>query len=239
MRGMAPVTAMQLAGNALLLWLGYYWLGLGESRASALLWSLLVALFILGAASWLHGATLVYFSVAERRLARALRITLPRLALLVPAAIVLLAIYFLLARWAAYSPQPAFSIASYLTNTFRRPVKPSTVLSVFNVLLWLVRWMIVPVLALPALAAIVTRRWRRPSWLYWIETPVLVVCAMWLPWTLLRWTPHVGSFGMQMFSFAARLAIAYSLFVAGWLALEFLTSGGSPRETQSNTTASP
>ena len=48
--------AIHLAGNALLLWLGYYWLGLGESRAATLAWSAAIALVIVAGACWLHGA---------------------------------------------------------------------------------------------------------------------------------------------------------------------------------------
>lgn len=236
---MRSLVASHLLGNALLLWLGYYWLGLGEARASALLWSLVVALLILAAACGLDGATLAFFSVATRRLGWAFRITLPRLAFLVLVAVGALVIYGLLARWADYSSGPAFRVASFLTMTVRKPVKPVAVQTVFNVVLWLVRWMIVPALALPVFNAIVSRHWRRPAWLFWLETPVLLLCALWLPFTLLGWKPHMPSFAMEMFSFVARLLLAYLLFVAAWLALLFLTSGGSPRETQPKTVPSP
>ncbi len=45
-----------LAGNALLLALGYYWLGLGEARAADVLWSAIIALAIVAGACWLHGS---------------------------------------------------------------------------------------------------------------------------------------------------------------------------------------
>jgi hypothetical protein len=231
MRSFAPLAAVHLVGNALLLWLGYYWLGLGETRAAALAWSALVALLLLTLACWLHGATFAYF--ADTR-----RLPLRRLPLLVAAVIVLLAVYWALAEWSDYSSQPAFRVASYLTMTFRKPVKPATVLSVFKLALWLVRWMAVPVLSLPVICGIATRH-RSRKWWYWIATPLLLVCALWLPLKLMGWTPHAGSFAMQMFSFVVRLPIAYLLFVGAWLVLEFLTSGGSPRATQSSTVASP
>lgn len=239
MRSLAPVAAIQFVGNTLLLWLGYYWLGIGESRASTLAWSLIVALLLIAAACCLHGATLAWFSVAKRRLAVAFQLTLTRLGLLIAAAIVVLAVYLLLARWEGYSSLPAFRIASFLTKTFRKPVKPTSVLSVFNAALWLVRWMIVPMLILPRFAAVLTRHRRRRSWFYWIATPFLLLCALWLPLVLLGWKPHMPNFAMEMFSFLARLLVAYSLFVTAWMALEFLTSGGSPRETQPSTVASP
>ena len=42
-RPLRTLCLAHLLGNAVLLWLGYYWLGLGEESAGVLLWSLLVA----------------------------------------------------------------------------------------------------------------------------------------------------------------------------------------------------
>ena len=67
----------------------------------------------------------------------------------------------------------------------------------------------------------------------------MLVCALWIPLQLMGWAPHVGGFGMEMFSFVVRLIAAYLLFVGAWLALTFLTSGGNPRVTQSSTAVSP
>jgi len=244
MRRLVPIAAAHGVGNALLLWLGYYWLGLGETRAATLAWSALVALVLLCGSCWLYGATFAYFAPDRPRLRTALRTSVRRLAPLAAAAIAVLAVYLALAWLAAASGQPAFRIASYLTKLFRRPVKPSAVQGVFAVVLWLVRWMAAPVAALPVFAGIATRGRRAAGTrsrtrLYWIATPVLLVCALWLPLKLAGWTPHVGGFWMQMGSFAVRLAIAYLLFEGAWLTLAFLTSGGSPRDTQSSTAVSP
>jgi hypothetical protein len=54
---------------------------------------------------------------------------------------------------------------------------------------------------------------------YWLEVPVLLLGAAWLPFQLYRWTPRVGSFGMEMTSFVLRLGAAYLLFIAAWLLL--------------------
>jgi hypothetical protein len=48
---------LHLAGNAALLALGYYWLGLGEARAIDVFWSAAVALVIVAGACLLHGAS--------------------------------------------------------------------------------------------------------------------------------------------------------------------------------------
>jgi hypothetical protein len=156
----------------------------------------------------------------------------------VAAVIVLLAVYWVLSQWSDYSSKPAFKIASFLTMTFRKPVKPATVLNVFKAVLWLVRWMVVPVVALSIVSRIFARR-QSLKWWHWIATPVLLVCALWLPLKLMGWTPLTGAFAMQMFSFIVRLLVAYLLFVGAWLVLVFLISGGSPRATQPSTVASP
>ena len=66
MRSLVPLAAAHVVGNALLLWLGYYWLGLGESRASTLAWSALVALFLVTLECFLHGSTFAWFSLPKR-----------------------------------------------------------------------------------------------------------------------------------------------------------------------------
>lgn len=47
---------MHLVGNALLLALAYYWLGLGVARAVDVAWSAVLALLIVAGACWLHGS---------------------------------------------------------------------------------------------------------------------------------------------------------------------------------------
>jgi hypothetical protein len=229
---------VHLVGDALLLWLGYYWLGAGEGNWSRLVWSALVAMLLLSLACCLHGGTLAYFGKAAAPGRGALGM-LHRLGQFMAAVLILLAVYFLLARWADYSAQPAFKIASWLTLTFRKPVRPPTVLTIFNVALWLIRWVVVPVAALPVLSRIATGRWPARTILYWIEVPILLLCAVWLPLKLIGWVPTLEGFGLQMFSFVVRALIAYLLLVGAWLTLEFLTSGGKPRSTQPSTVALP
>lgn len=245
-RSKALVVA-HLAGNALLLWLGYYWLGVGESRALTLVWSAAVALAIVCGACWLHGTSFAYFAQEKPQLrmagASVMRRTVPLLAAVLLAA----AIYWLLWRWSGYSARPAFRIASWLTMVLRKPVRPATVLRVFSVALWVTRWAVVPVLLFPVAAGVVTEGWsgfrglgarvRRP--LYWIEIPLLLLCALWLPWKLLGWVPRAHAFGFELASLAFRAAAAYLFFVTGWLLLAFFTSGGSPRRSQSNIAVSP
>ena len=123
------LAAVHFVVNALLLWLGYYWLGVGESRAASLAWSALVALLLVCFVCCAYGSVLAYFQTdADRRVIAAWREALRNLLPLALAALVIVAIYVLLARWADYSATPATNVASYLTLKLRKPVKPSTML---------------------------------------------------------------------------------------------------------------
>ena len=247
----------------MLLWLGYYWLGLGEESAGVLLWSLLVAAAMALGACWLHGAAFALWAAPSDR---PFRLALRNLAPIVAAAVAVTALYLLLALWAGYSPQPAFRIASWLTLALRKPVKPATVLAVFNAALWVVRWAVLPALLLPRFASVAARGWRgfcgagasacqpapshplmeRLEWLFrdkllgrLLAAPVLLLCAFRLPFLLMAWVPSVGGFWLEMLSFTVRCAAAYLLFVGAWLLLVFLTSSGRPEDTQPKTAVSP
>jgi len=146
-----------LLGNALLLWLGYYWLGLGEESAGVLLWSLLVAAVLALGACWLHGAAFAFWAGPSDR---PFRLAWRNLAPIAVAAVAVAALYIFVSVRAGQSAQPAFRTASWLTVTLRKPVKPATVLAVFNVEWWILRWMVLPVILLPRFAGIAARGWR-------------------------------------------------------------------------------
>ena len=217
---------LHLVANALLLWLGYLWLGVGESTGLRLAWSALDALIILALVCWLYGATFVYFRSKERKLNESFRTALRHVIPLLAAAIVVLALYGALA-WLA-SILPAFRVASYLTLKLRKPVKPGTVLTVFRTAMWIVRWVLVPVALLPMFGGIATRGWRgfgaitwRVNWRAWLLTPALLAAGLILPLAILGWVPHAASFTLEMTSFVARLILAYLLFIASMLMLAY------------------
>jgi hypothetical protein len=231
--------ALHLAANALLLWLGYEWLGVGESTGLRLAWSAIDALLILALVCWLYGATFVFFRTApeKRRLNDAFRTALRHVAPLVVAAIVVLVAYGLLV-WAADAlVTPAFKVASYMTLKLRKPVKPASVLTVFRAAVWSVRWILLPVALLPMAAGIAARGWRgwseftwRASWRHWLAVPVLLLAGLLLPFTLLGWIPRASSFGMEVASFSLRALCAYLLFVGAMVTLAARTAS-SPAET--------
>jgi len=232
---MIRLFAIHIAGNALVLGLAYYWLGIGESSAATLAWSALLALVILCMACCLHGGTLVFFRADQPRSQfAAFRTVLRHMAPLLAAAILVAAVYWLLAQWAAYSATPALRIASWCTLKLRKPIKPATVLRALDLVLALVRWMVVPVFVLPMFSGIAARGWRgaaefgrhRRRRFYWFAAPLLLLCALAFPWQLIVWIPRVSSFALEMLSFIVRAAVSYLLFIAGCICLASLTSGG-------------
>src|SRR5450759_4082005 len=123
---------LHLVADALLLWLGYEWLGVGESTRVRLVWSALDALAILVLVCWFHGATLVFFRTGGApEISGAFRTALRHIPALVVAATLVLVLYGLLVWAAAASGQPAFRLASWLTLKLRTPVKPTTMARIF------------------------------------------------------------------------------------------------------------
>ena len=229
---------VQLLANALLLWLAYEWLALSESTPLRLLWSAVAALSILALASWLHGATFASFREdAKPGVGAAFRTALGHLVPLVLMVLAAIAIYGILAWWAGHSAAPAAKLASWLTLKFRKPVRPATVLRVFNVVLWIVCWLFLPAeILLPVFSGVAARGWhgfnefgwRRHTHFYRLEVPLLALCALWLPFRLVDWVPRVSGFTLETISFGVRTLAAYLLFVSAAMLLAYLTSRGKP-----------
>jgi len=248
-KSVLPLWILHLVGNALLLWLGYYWLGTSESDTAHLLWSALLLIGGVCAVLWIHGTALVFFDRdQEDGFARALRTAgrnlLPLLAVAFFAAIV----YGLLAYVYDKFEHNAFLIGSYATMRTRKPVAPQRVLHWYHVLIWILRWLVVPVFLFPLTAAVARVGWsgfrlhsfgRSRSILYWAEVCLLLLLAIAVPLRLMNWIPAFSKFAMQMASLLGRMGLGYLLFVAALLAIEFLTSRGKPRLSQPNTVASP
>ena len=227
--------ALHLVADAMLLWLGFLWLGVGESTRTLLILSALSARGILALACWFHGATMVFFRKGdgpEIGIKDAFRTALRRLPALVAAAILVFALYGLLVWAAGASGQPAFRLASWLTLKLRTAVKPTSVARIFLGVFWIVRWVVLPVALLPMASGIAARGWRgfgeftwRTGWRYWVEVPLLLVAGLVLPFVLLSWIPEVGGFTLEVVSFTLRMLVAYLLFVGALWRLERVTAG--------------
>lgn len=240
-RSHALLGTLHLAGNALLLWLGYGWLGMTEADGPHLAASAAVLLAFGIGALWLHATALAFFGNPASSFTAAASTALRRLPQLFALTVVVAIVYGLLSYWYGAFDHTAFVIGSAATMTLRRPVPPARVLDGFHAFIWLLRWIVVPALALPLAARMVSRRsprFRR-RWLYWLAVGALLLCAVWVPLRLLDWIPKANGFSLQAASLAVRFGLGYLLFVAALLALEFFTSAGKPRSSQPTTTVSP
>ena len=244
----APLIGIHLVGDALLLWLGYFWLGMSETDGPHLLSSIVVVLIFLSATIWLYATTLVFFQSSSRSVLEASQVAARHLLPLMVLLLAALAIYGAVAWWTTFIPREGFVIASFLTLRLRRPVKPEAVMTVLNTVVWILRWVALPVFLLPAAAEIGVHGWsgfrvaplrKIQRWIYWLEVGLLSVCAFWVPLKLLGWIPEIPNFNLQMLSFLGRLSAGYLLLVASLLALAFVTAAGKPPFTQDNTVSSP
>jgi hypothetical protein len=244
MRSLSLMALLHFLTNAILLSIGYYWLGVPESRAATLAWSVCLAIVFLAGACGAYGAALAYFrEVSERKAWKAWRVSGRNMAPMAVAVIAVGSICLTVANGSAWSARMVTRIASIL----HLRIKTSTATATGRGIVWLLLWVVLPVLLLPMLAAISDSGWRgfraigskSRKWLFWIEAPVLLLLAVRLPMFLLSWIPRVRGFRMEAFSFGVRAGLAYLLFGAGWLTLAFVTSGGRPRLTQPNTAVPP
>jgi hypothetical protein len=241
-RSHVALGAAHLIGNALLLWLGYAWLGMSESDRPQLAASAAVLLAFGLGALWLHATALALFAQESTPSFRAAAATaLRRLPWLFALAVIVTLVYALLSYCYDAFDHSAFVIGSALTMKLRKPAPPARVLACFHAFIWLLRWIVVPALALPLAARLVSKTSPRISrrWLYGLAAGGLLLAAVWVPLRLLDWIPKANGFGAEAVSFAARIGVGYLLFVAGLLALEFFTSSGKPRASQPNTAVSP
>jgi hypothetical protein len=243
-RKLLPLALVHMAAAGIVLWLGYYWLGVAETKAATLTWSICLALVILLLTSAAFGAPFVWFRDQPSGVSSAWRTTLRHILPLAAAVLLLGLVCALLQILAPYTAKPAFQLASWLTQTLRKPVRPTIISTLFNAVFWLIRWMLIPVLAIPAQAAIAatgrpTSAPNARTWRYWIAIPVLLFCTFKAPLLLLNWIPFTRNFGLEAASFTLRALAAYLLFGFGWLALAYVTSAGTPRLAQPTTAVSP
>jgi hypothetical protein len=248
-RSAIPLCLSHFIGNALILWLGYYWLGIDESDTAHLIWSALVILLFLCSALWLHGTALAYFNhEAPLNFLRAAMLVTRNLLPLFGLAVVAVASYWVVAYLDGKFTHQSFLIASYVTLHFRRPVPPARVLDCYHALLSAFRWLVIPAIVWPLAGSVARRGWRgfhprslrrRAHVLYCLQVCALMLLGIWVPLRLLKWIPQLQSFNAQFASLAGRLALGYLLFVAALLSIEFFTSAGTPRATQPSTAPSP
>jgi hypothetical protein len=243
---------VHVVANAALLGLGYAWLWMPDERIWQLVLSAILVLVWLAGALWLHGGTLAFFREmhrsAEARLWPAFRASLRRLPALAVWAVILLLVLWLVDSVTSFPVDHSPWLASWLTMTFRKPVSPQSVASVFSAIAWFADWFVVP-LALLSLAVGVTveglrafgREGLQRAWKlfwrlrFWLAYAVLFAVGAYVPYRLTNWVPEFEGFFIEAVSLVIRFLLAYALAVTVWLALLSLlgrmAGDGDPNQT--------
>jgi hypothetical protein len=211
---------MQLIGNALVLWLGFMWLGIGDSRAGQLAETVSFGLLIAAPWLWLQNATFAYFADREAGIAAAFRKGLRTLGTFAGIVIVFVLVVWALGLLAGPLARAGQSTASWLTFHLRKPVKPVWFVRGYLALLWGVRWIVVPVIFLPLLAGYRKLAGR----VFWLEYLIALVLGFWVPSLLMSWVPHLTGSVAQVTSFVLRFGVAYLLMLTSWIAISFFSA---------------
>jgi len=214
---------MHLVANALVIAGIYEWLTIGDSTALRLVATALFGLLLVVFTVWLHGIVFAHFREPEASVIAGFRSALRRLPLLILIALLAAASYWLLEWMLGKAYNTSVDIASWLTLHLHKAVHPSLIVRIFTWKVWIVEWVIVPVLLLPLAAGMWKARLR--EWTFWIGCPVLLLLAVYVPWRLMNWVHWSGGLGLEMTSFIVRWLVAWLLFVTAWFAVVALTCG--------------
>lgn len=186
---MKKMWLIQFVANALIAIAFYEWLGVRDSRASQLILSLVLGLAIVAGTVFLHSRTFhigpVHFGV--------------------------ILLIFLLVCWGLNElplDQWGLWIASSLTFSSRKPVKPDTVVGVLKYLILFLQWILVPLLLL-----------HEKSPKFWLQFTAIVILGFFLPSLLIHWTPKLTGTALQVTSFVLRFGIAYCLVTTAFTAI--------------------
>ncbi len=227
---------LHVLGNALLFAAGYAWLWIPDAHIWQLIFSALFGVLIVAAALWLHGATLVFFRKKHRgeenRLWPAFRATLPRLPALAVSLAPALLILWLIGLAHDRVGDCAAVCASWLTLHLRKPVHPATIAKVISAFVWLLSWILTPLVLLPlalqvsvnGFAGFARIGWRGVwkmlrSIRLWLGYAVLFAIGAYLPDKIVSWVPQVSSLKLEFASASLRFLIAYLLTVTAWIVL--------------------
>ena len=225
---------IQAAGNALLFWCAFTWLGIHDSNTWQLVETAVVGLLILLPWLWLQVGALAYCGDRSRGLWPAFRGSLKTLALFSAIAMAFVLLAWALGKLDGPLAQAGQRTASWLTFHLRKPIKPTTWARAFQAALWGVRWILLPVLVLP-IAAGAARNGARGMWragrkVFWLQYLMALLAGFYLPVLLLHWVPKLDGTTAQVLSFTLRLVIAYALMVTAWLAMTFFSAALAANE---------
>ena len=221
---------IQAAGNALLFWCAFTWLGIRDAKTWQLIATAVFGLLILVPWLWLQDGTLVYCGDRSQGLWTAFRKSLKTLALFSAIVMVFVALCWALGKLDEPLTKAGARTASWLTFHLRKPIKPATWIRSYLAVLWGVRWIVLPALMLPVAASAarngVRGMWRRGRKVLWLEYLVAFVVGFYIPSVLMGWVPGLTGSTAQVVSFVLRFGFAYVLIITAWLAMTFFSAEG-------------
>lgn len=220
---------LHLAGNAAIFAGAAFWLLIPEAHAWQLLLAAISGLLIVGVFAWLHCGTLAHGvtpspEVLTKDFRRGLRH--------IPSFILLLFLLLLGINYISTLAERSWQISGYFFTRLPHFMQSRIGEANFNrVVEWkfaVLTWFLLPALFLPFLSAASAfgARWTGMAaafrcfarWRYWLYAAIAAVAGIWLPHMLITWTPGHG-LSMESVSLVLRLATAYVIAVATWIAM--------------------
>ena len=219
---------IQAAGNALLFWCAFAWLGIRDSRDWQLAETAVLGLLILASWLWLQDGTFVYCGDRSQGLWTAFRKSLKTLAIFSAVVIVFVVLCWALGKLDEPLTKAGERTASWLTFHLRKPIKPATWVRSYLAVLWGVRWIVLPALVLPVAAGAACNglrgMGRRGRKVFWLEYLIALIAGLYVPSVLMGWVPKLTGTATQVISFGLRFGFAYVLVITAWLAMTFFSA---------------
>jgi hypothetical protein len=209
---MKRVAGLHLIANAALIALVYLWLGIRDAQASQIAVTVLLGAALIAGALFLHAGTRHWMRTNNWRVSQKELLGFA------------LGITTLLICWWLLSLIPqdraAQWTASFLTLHTRTPIRPERVASIFNALVWALKWFVIPILIL--------REHRHPR--FWLMLATALLLGVYIPQRLVHWTPNFKSTTAEILSMTLRWSVAYALATACWLTvLRFTALSATPQ----------
>lgn len=225
------VWLVHIVMNALLMVAFFYWTRIPEETGWQFALTVLSALVIAVLTLWLHSATFDYFSVtSERHFRASLRQVLGRIpAFLVWTVVFGVVLWYIGQLW-DYDEQFGGWARHLLPSFLRRMISPRNMFTTSHAVVWILYFIVWPVVCLPVGGQVVTNNFRgfasaaafRPlcEVRFWLVYIICFVVGAYVPFTLAWMVPRKPSpLSEQTWSMVLRLGFGYLLLVTAWFVL--------------------
>lgn len=231
------VWLIHLVGNALLFVAFFYWLRIDDDSGAHIALTVVMGAAIVLVTMWLHSATLDYFCRAHReptpRFAQALRDSLPRVPVFLVWTLIFGYVLYLISGAWDYDAQVGGYTRHLLPMFLRNHIGPRSMTSAIVTLVWIVFFLLWPIISLPIGAQVASFNLRgftgrrllaalRPvrSLRFWALYVLCFVVGIYVPYRLAGMEPtEHASLHSQTVSMVIRLGIGYVLLITAWMVL--------------------